>query len=567
MEETVENQIIKTDDKPNYPLPYVYPELNDWPLAKLGNDREEFINQVCDHLIKKLTENNQGGTLSEQIAKVLYLERARIRSNPWKADPPDDMDFWSDIKQKLLRHSLDQSETEVFEHNKQLLERILRRYVVEITSNFKVPTYRLARKVLPIMFGTLLNTGALFRKKRRLRQRLKIIGEIDMARSLLKKGTVVLVPTHFSNLDSILIGWSADRIGLTALSYGAGLNLYNSRILAYFFSRLGAYTLDRRKKNNFYLEALKSFSQLTIERGIHTLFFPGGTRSRSGKLETKLKMGLLGTALDAQCRLYERGDDTKIFVIPVVLNYHFVLEAKNLIDQQLQREGKELYLVEKKAFGGFWNLMKFFRKFFSAGSEAVVKYGKPLDVLGNFVNAEGESLDQFGRKIDIKDYFISDGELKMDKQRNEQYTKRLAQRIVTRYRVENVVLSSHLVAYVAFNILRKQFSSLDLYGLLRLAREDRIILKTVFHRNIDIIRQKLQALEKEGGVGLSSIVREGTVEELIADGIKNVGTFHVKKALKFDKEGDIRSEDINLLYYYHNRLEGYNLARYIDINT
>ena len=58
--------------------------------------------------------------------------------------------------------------------------------------------------------------------------------------------------------------------------------------------------------------------------------------------------------------ILERNENNKIFIVPVVLNYHFVLEAKNLINSHLKKTGKELYLVEKKAFGGIFNLLKFF---------------------------------------------------------------------------------------------------------------------------------------------------------------------------------------------------------------
>ncbi len=41
-------------------------------------------------------------------------------------------------------------------------------------------------------------------------------------------------------------------------------------------------------------------SRLSIQRGVNSLFFPGGTRSRDGAIETDLKMGLLGTVVEAQ---------------------------------------------------------------------------------------------------------------------------------------------------------------------------------------------------------------------------------------------------------------------------
>lgn len=558
----------------NYPLPSVIEDLRQWPIHLMSLDREEFLQKVIEFAKKKVLANKKGGDLREQLAKTLYTERIRLIENPWKVDPPDEMDFWSDIKDNLIRQVRNTDKEAQEQAYDEMLERILTRYVREIMGNFQISTYKLARKVLPIIFDLILNAAngnlllRLFFKKRILSDKLQITGSIDTLRSLVSKGTIILVPTHFSNLDSILVGWAADRIGLTAFSYGAGINLYNNSILAYFFSRLGAYALDRRKKNAIYLEVLKAFSQLSIEKGVHTLFFPGGTRSRSGQLENKLKMGLLGTAIDAQGAHYERGDmDKKIFIVPVIINYHVVLEAKSLIDQFLEHTGKELYLVEKKAFGGTVNLMKFLWQFFSSTSEIVVNFGKAMDTMGNFVDEQGNSFDKQGNLVEVKDYFISDGVIKYDYQRNEEYTKMLSQKIVERYYIENIVLSSHLVAYTAFKILLLQYSKLDFYGVLRLPMDDCIILRSKFSHNIALLRAQLITMEQNGEVQLSDMVRNASIEELIEHGVKNVGTFHLKKALKFDKEGDLVSEDMNLLYYYHNRLEGYNLSRFLQVET
>jgi glycerol-3-phosphate O-acyltransferase len=561
---------MSTQTPATYPFDYVIPELSDWPIHKMNVDRDAFMQTVFDFAKNKILSNKREGELKDQLAKVLYLERIRLIETPWQVDPPDEMDFWSDIKEKLIRLATQENSAADAAHI-DILDRVLWRYIREMMSNFQISTYKLARKVLPIIFDGMLNAAngyfiaRLFAGKRNLSDKLQIVGAIPTVRSLVAKGTIVLVPTHFSNLDSILIGWAADRIGLTALSYGAGLNLYNTSILAYFFPRLGAYALDRRKKNNLYLETLKAYSQLSIERGVHSLFFPGGTRSRSGQLETKVKMGLLGTAIDAQCAHYQRGEDKKIFIVPLILNYHCVLEAKSLIDQFLEQTGKELYLVEKKAFGGAWNLLKFLWKFFSTTSEMVVSFGKPMDVLGNFVDAEGDSYDARGRKIDVKDYFVSEGRIKYDFQRNEEYTKQLASTLVKRFYIENIVLSSQLLAYTAFKIFLKQYPTLDFYGILRLPPDDRVILKTTFYKNISLIRQRLVDMEKAGKIQLSEIVRSADLDVLIEHGLKNVGTFHVKKALLQDKDGDITSEDMNLLYYYHNRTEGYGLSEYLEV--
>lgn len=566
--------MTKNVNIPTYPLPSVVEDLRQWPIHLMSLDREAFMLQVQAFAKARILANKKGGNLREQLAKTLYSERIRLIETPWKVDPPDEQDFWADIKQQLIQQDRGGEGSAADEVYDEMLDRILMRYIREIMGNFQIPTYKLARRVLPVLFDLILNAAngnllyRLFFGKRVLSDKLKIQGSIAQLRSLVTKGTIVLVPTHFSNLDSILVGWAADRIGLTAFSYGAGLNLYNTSILAYYFSRLGAYALDRRKKNNIYLETLKAFSQLSIERGVHTLFFPGGTRSRSGELETKLKMGLLGTAVDAQCAHFERGqDDKKIFIVPVVINYHVVLEAKSLIDQFLEHTGKELYLVEKKAFGGAMNLMKFLWNFFSSTSEIVVNFGQPMDLMGNFVDNDGNSYDKQGRAVAMRDYFVTEGEVKYDFQRNEEYTKRLSQIIVSRFHIENVVLTSHLVAFTAFRLLGLQYPNLDFYGVLRLPKEDCIILRSRFMHNIGLLRAQLLIMEQNGELQLSELVRSGDLDALVKHGVNNVGSFHLKKAIKFDKEGDLISEDMNLLYYYHNRMEGYQLERFLDTDS
>lgn len=569
LEETEEALISSTepiDLQPvDYPMPMVE-EMTNWPIHKLSQEKEAFMKYASEFTTELLIKKKRKENMSEAIAKVLYLERMRIVNEPWKVDPPDEMDFWNDIRKKLLRKSLDHTASEVQEYNHKLLRRITERYLREIMSNFKISTYKIAQKFLPKLFSTILNASSVFRSKKRLQDKLQIVGNVDTIRALLPQGTIVLVPTHFSNLDSILVGWAADQIGLSAFTYGAGINLYN-KILGYVFPRLGAYGLDRRKKNDFYLETLKAYSQLNMERRVHTLFFPGGTRSRSGALEHKLKMGLLGTAIDAQGNLFQRKENNKIFIVPVVLNYHCVLEAKNLINSHLERTGKELYLIEKKAFGGTFNFLKFFWKFFSSTSEIVVNFGQPMDVLGNFVNKDGQSLDKRGQVIDLEGYFVSGGVVQNDKQRNAQYTKMLAKQIVERYYSENVVLSSHLIAYTAFNIFKKKYPSLDLYGILRLPKEDRVIDRDVFQQNVALLRTQLLEQNKAGKVRLSNIVKNGSIQDLIKHGIDNIGIFHVQKALFMDKKQHVRSENLNLLLYYHNRLTGYNLSEHIIVKN
>ncbi len=142
-----------------------------------------------------------------------------------------------------------------------------------------------------------------------LSSRMHITGEVEHLRKLSQKGTILLVPTHQSNIDSLLIGYIIYLMGLPPFCYGAGLNLFSNPVYSFFMSNLGAYTVDRQKTAWLYKASLKAFSTATLSEGVHSIFFPGGGRSRSGAIEKKLKLGLLGTGIEAQVRGLLEGRD------------------------------------------------------------------------------------------------------------------------------------------------------------------------------------------------------------------------------------------------------------------
>lgn len=542
--------------------------MEDWPIYKLHENRKEFVKEIEAFTLERLMRQPTK-SLSNMIAKTMYLERIRIKEEPWKVDPPGEGLFWKRIRKKLVRKSLDQNEEEARAVNEEILKQIIHRYAEEIVGTFKIPTFRFAKRFLDAFFSRLLNTFAgrnlrrIWGGRHKLEERLLVEGEVEKLRSLMKKGTVVVVPTHFSNLDSILIGYILYAIaGVPHFFYGAGLNLYNTGYTAYFMNRLGAYRIDRRKKNPIYLETLKAMSNLAIQKGTNSLFFPGGTRSRSGALETKLKMGLMGTAVEAQRALFQKGKNEKVFIVPLILNYHFVLEAKYLIEEHLKRTGKEQYIKTRDEFTSFRKHFRFIASLFSEANEIILSVGKPMDVLGNFVDEDGISKDRFGREIDVKEYFMRNGRVNEDLQREAEYTKILADKIVDRFHEDNFVLSSHLVAFAAFNILKHQNPQLDLFGILRLPAEDYYFPEDVLENTVRDIRQTLIKMEYEKQVKLSPPIKKD-VQTTIKDGLRRLGTYHAAKPLR-RKNGQIVSESFKVLYYYHNRLENYGLHKSIN---
>src|SRR5262249_15062050 len=160
-------------------------------------------------------------------------------------------------------------------------------------------------------------------------------GPLEHIRTCADRGTLIVVPTHLSNMDSVVLGWSLYIAGLPPCTYGAGKNLFTNPFISFFMHNLGAYRVDRRIQHGLYKDVLKTSSPVLIEHGYRSLFFPGGTRSRSGAVEKKLKLGLLSTALGAYAHAAAGGQPRRVYIVPATINYAIVLEAETLIDDFL----------------------------------------------------------------------------------------------------------------------------------------------------------------------------------------------------------------------------------------
>jgi len=328
--------------------------------------------------------------------------------------------------------------------------------------------------------------------------------------------------------------------------------------MAYFMNRLGAYKVDRRKKNKIYLESLNTYSTLSLKRGVSSIFFPGGTRSRSGHLETKLKLGLLSTLIEAQRIHCVEEENKRIFVIPLIISYHFVLEAKQLIDHHLRATGKEKYLKARGSKLGFRTILRFIKHLFKTESEVVFSVGKPMDVFGNNVNKSGESFDEKGKKLDIRDYFKFNGKFVEDLQRERVYTKILGDNIKKSYLSESIILSSHLLAFGMFKYFELSRPHDDLFTLVSLPLDTLVVDMPTACNIIDQLKSVLVDKEANGEIKLSEQIHLPT-EELIEDAIKNLGVYHARRPIVKRKNATLMSEDFKLLYFYHNRLDDYNI--------
>lgn len=548
------------------PYPHIIPDLNAWPINVFGASRRDYITELNEVVLSRLLDKHERD-LQSLLEKSLYLERQRVKTSPWKVDPVDDKSYWSTLTTELKEAS---KRNDAKDLQMAILKRIINRYSNEIVGNFNPKTFRFARKFLTFTFKALYNrfiskgTLRFWGNRDTLVKRLNANGYVEETRKLFEKGTVVVVPTHFSNLDSIMIGYIMDSVaGLPAFSFGAGLNLYDTELVGYFMNRLGAYRVDRRKKNPIYLECLKAMTTHSLLRGVNNIFFPGGTRSRSGAIEERLKLGLLGSAVEAQRAALEADSGQRIYVVPLVLGYNFVLEGESLIEQHLRREGKERYSRSRNKPSMWRQLSSFSSKLMRKRGDVTMTFGEPMDVFGNLVDADGISRDRHNNVIDHRDYFTLDGNFQGNSQRESVYTRILGERILKSYMRNNTVLPSHLMAYLGWCCLRKYYLTDDVFELLKMPHEEFYIEISYFRNITEQALTILRKWEDEGKIRLDERLALD-IDRVIKEGIYQLGLYHPKRPLTRDKKGDIVSQNFKLLYFYHNRSAGYFLDREIE---
>jgi len=483
------------------------------------------------------------------LADTLYTERRRIEEES------------DDTHPSYLRAI--QTASKAIQGNRDdmctALLKLVRVYSTEIHNNFSERTYRIASKVLPSALSRLLtasNPAQLIGADFDPGSKINVQGPTKKLRVLSEKNTLIYTPTHLSNLDSPLIGYALAQLSLPPVIYGAGLNLFSNPIMSFFMSRLGAYTVDRRKKNLLYKDVLKDYAIESTRRKCHSLFFPGGTRCRSGQLEHHLKKGLLGTGIEAWQESLENNDNTEVLFVPCTLSFALTLEAETLIDDYLADEGKSRYIITDDEFSEARTLASFAKNILNLDSSVYIRFGEPLDVTGNFVDDSGASIDPHGNVIDRKSYVCNRyGTVQRDTQRDRIYTERLARKISAAYYRDNIALSTHVAAFAAWSLLSHMYPRLNDVQKSMLTHEERRIPRRLMLQSIDRIQAQIRGKAKQEQI-CHDISKNPA--EILHQALETFRRFHRTHVLTS------RGEDIEvgtkLALYYSNRLRGYGFS-------
>ncbi len=515
---------------------------------------EEVVRRACDAV----------GDARLTLSEAAFLEVKRQQSTR-----PDDvvpLGEWRSLARSLAHMSDADCSARARE--------IATRYARDVAGNFDPRVYKFATRTIAPLIGmlmspmqTLRHLGGAF-DLRALDGRVVVNGPIGTIRSLTEKGTVIFVPTHLSNLDSVVFGFALERVGLPPATYGAGKNLFTNPALSFFMHNLGAYRVDRRVTHGLYKEVLKAYSCVVLERGYHSLFFPGGTRSRSGAVERKLKLGLAGTGVEAMARSAARGQLRKVFFVPATINYLLTLEAETLVQDFLQEEGRHRYIIEDDESTRPGRIAAFMRKLLGLDAGCVVRFSQPLDCFGNRVDDDGISYDARGHAVSPLSYLTDgDGRIGHDASREAQYTRELGESIVAAYSRDTVALATHLVAACAFERLRESVAgaaggtrgeAADIFAMLR-SKDDVTVSRAALAESVERLRDRAKDLEARGRIVLGARLARASGREILDEALRAFGGYHTTPVLE-PRGSDLVLADTRLIFYYQNRLTSQGLA-------
>lgn len=527
-----------------YLKPYV-PNPDDPAIFWFNSERQDIVREVVDRVVH---DHDDELRRLELTLNEVALQETRRLSQQRDAEADAHLGEWRSLIRRIARMSEDEK--------RRVLRSITERYARDVAGNFDPRVYQFARRVVPNLLTGVMRPSrlvpSLLRPDGMVHQLLSVEGEVDLLRHLHPHGTLIYVPTHSSNLDSLALAQALEMCDLPPVIYGAGKNLFTNPIISFFMHNLGAYRIDRRIKSALYKEVLKAYSCVMIERGYHSLFFPGGTRSRSGMIERRLKLGLAGTALEAFARNQTRGIRRPTWFVPTTINYALVLEAETLVEDWLMEEGKARYIIEDDEFSRIDRWVAFFRRIVGLSAACVIRFGRPVDPYGNEVDDEGRSLSPRGRPIDPGSYVLRGGQPTVDPHRDAAYTRELGEVLVDRYQREAVIMSVNVVAHVLFRRLVRSTPGLDLFARLRMRGEISMAREEVL-REVGALRDRLLALESKHGVHVSPFMHTASAEQILDRALDLWNGYHSRVAAR-DLGTAITAEDPTLLLYYQNRM-------------
>lgn len=152
---------------------------------------------------------------------------------------------------------------------------------------------------------------------------------IERLREAARRGPLVLLPSHKSHVDYLILSDALYVNGLAPPLIAAGDNL-SFWPLGPILRRAGAFFIKRSfKGKKLYPQLVDAYVRKVLVEGWHLELFIEGGRSRTGKLLPP-KLGILSMIVDAALQLRDR----EITFVPVSIGYERIIESSSYVHEQ-----------------------------------------------------------------------------------------------------------------------------------------------------------------------------------------------------------------------------------------
>ena len=233
-----------------------------------------------------------------------------------------------EMMEKVLLHKNVTEEITRISNMQKIGEKKLRKraykYFDEIAADFSINYLGMVGRLLDIIFKKIFNNVSFDAE------------DFKNLRGMSGKGPLIIVPSHKSHVDYLIISYLFYKNKTLPPHVAAGINL-NFFPVGHILHRSGAFYMRRSFRGlDLYAVVFKQYVKTLINEGYTIEFFIEGGRTRTGKLLFP-KLGILKYLVES----VDEGYSNDLIFVPATINYDRVLEENSYSSELKGKEKKK----------------------------------------------------------------------------------------------------------------------------------------------------------------------------------------------------------------------------------
>lgn len=289
-----------------------------------------------------------------------------------------------------------------------------------------------------------------------------------------KRNPIVLVPSHRSYFDFLILSWLFYQNYLVPPHIAARENMAFGPF-GFLFRRMGAFFLRRSFDDPLYKEVFRAYVAFLVREGFTQEFFIEGGRSRTGKMLAP-RLGMLGWDVDA----FLEGRRRDLFFVPIAISYERLVEESGMVEELAGGQ------KTKESVWGLLRARKYLRRRFGS---VHVSFGEPIS-LARFLGEQRREL----RRL-VGEGALDDAERRRLIERKRVFIEQLGHSLVERIGLAMVANATSVAAVVMLGArsvgLRREQLVVEMQRVTELLVLQGVRLTPVFERDLGELKDSL----------------------------------------------------------------------------